>query len=201
MDHLAKHSETDFVTEDSIIDTYAQREKFLNSHQHIMDMNLFDFVTTYKICKTKLEKQSSKMVPRFCPTYSSNPNGKHFGSYCKYQLLTCLQPWKHSHRDAWGKLDESDEVFIYVWKDFLATSYAEAHVPHWDDKLKNLNDYTESNDDPIPNTDNQCEREEWMILSDLRQPFQSETSDMGNSMHYDWQTDRQNYTAHKKLYR
>ena len=34
-----------------------------------------------------------------------------------------------------------------------------------------------------------------MILSDLRQPFQSETSDMGNSMHYDWQTDRQNYTA------
>ena len=65
--NLAKHSETDFVTKDSIIDTYAQREKFLNSHQHIMDMNLFDFVTTYKICKTKLEKQSSKMVPRFSP--------------------------------------------------------------------------------------------------------------------------------------
>ena len=48
-------------------------------------------------------------------------------------------------------------MFIHTWKDFLATSYAEAHVPHWDDKLKNLNDYTESNDDPIPNTDNQCE--------------------------------------------
>ena len=44
---LTQESENGFVTDDSILDMYAQREKFLVTHSMIMDSNLVDFVTKY----------------------------------------------------------------------------------------------------------------------------------------------------------
>ena len=54
---LQPDSDSESVTDDSLIDTYAQREKFLETHPSIMNLNLITFVTKYKISKNKLDKQ------------------------------------------------------------------------------------------------------------------------------------------------
>ena len=102
-----------------------------------------EFVSKYRISKNKLEPQIENMVPRIIPTYSSSPKGNTFGLYCKYQLLS-YNPWKRTQADAWGNVEESDEVFINTWQDFLSTPSAQMHVPDWVDKVQDLSDLNES---------------------------------------------------------
>ena len=90
---ITQQPEAESVTDDSLVDIYAEREKFLQTHPFIMETNFLQFISRYKVSKNKLEKQMQNMVPRIYPHYSSNPKGKHFGFYCKYQLLL-YKPWK-----------------------------------------------------------------------------------------------------------
>ena len=137
----------------------------------------------------------NKYGSSFLSCISSNPKSKHFGSYCKYQLLK-YKPWKHSQEDAWDNLGECDETFTGAWQCFLNTSYAHSHVPEWHNKLHSVIEHRESDSNisqmEIERSDSK--RKEWMILSDLRQQFSDQISIDPTIPQYDWQSDREKYS-------
>ena len=85
---------------------------------------------------------------------------------------------------AWNNQEDSGEVFVRCWNQFLQTPYAEATVPDWFDKLQDVILNQEEPDNETIISDNNT-REEWMIISDLHTPF--ETSDQDSSTLYNWQ--------------
>ena len=112
-------SDGELVTNESLLDIYAIREKHAENIPDIMLLNFIDFATKYKVVNKKLTCQPDNIIPRVFPVYSSNPNGTNFGLYCRYQLIK-YKPWKNNHENAWGDQPGSDEVYIHVtsWKDF-----------------------------------------------------------------------------------
>ena len=70
-----KCTDNEFSTNDSLLDKYAEREKFKNEIPDIMNCNLVDFVSKYKVKGNKLEKQSSNVVPKFFQHFQQTPGG------------------------------------------------------------------------------------------------------------------------------
>lgn len=94
------------------------------------------FIEKYKLVKGKLVHQSPYIVPRAFPNYSSNPKGKVYSSYCKYQLLK-YKPWANNPNNAWDSEQPCDQTYIDAWHDFLTSREAALHVPNWEEKLHN----------------------------------------------------------------
>ena len=182
-------------TNDSILDKYSKRETFKNDLPLVMKLNLAHFVTNYKIVNSKLVKQSSKIIPRFFPTYSANPKGANYPLYCKYQLLK-YKPWRNSPNDAWNYETVLDSTYINCWLEFLNSSVVNDYVPNWETHLQNVLDNVVQ-DDNDSNFINRCEhenppQEEWMILSNYHKL-------QGTHQHpeksYNWQFDSAKYTV------
>ena len=66
----------DCVTNDSLLDTYAKRERFSQSFSNILSVNFITFATKYKIVNNKLLNQSDNIVPRTFPVFSSSSSGQ-----------------------------------------------------------------------------------------------------------------------------
>ena len=149
-------------------------------------MNFVKFATKLKVTNNKLTKLSENVIPRFFPTYSSNPRGKNFALYCKYQLLR-YKPWTKTQSDLWhGQVNPTDEVLINAWKEYLQTLSAQEQVPDWLDKLQFIVQSQQDNDDqPYDEHDNT--REEWMVSSNLNSPFDNlvKIPVSANEWHYD----------------
>ena len=47
-------------------------------------------------------------------------------------------------KDAWGSKQGNDELFISEWKSLLQSDYVQRYVFYWHDKLKDLQEYSES---------------------------------------------------------
>ena len=101
-------------TNHSILDKYAKRAIFQNDLPLIMNISFTQFVTLYKFVKNKIVTQEPNVVPRFFPSYSSNPKGLYYPLYCKYQLLK-YKPWEDSQNDAWNYETPSDTVYVNAW--------------------------------------------------------------------------------------
>ena len=54
-------------TDNSLLDVYANREQYGNSHD-IMNMNFVHFATKYKVVNKELTKLPENVVPRIFPT-------------------------------------------------------------------------------------------------------------------------------------
>ncbi|CAB3991986.1 ATP-dependent DNA helicase PIF1 [Paramuricea clavata] len=154
-----------------------------------MNMNFVQFARTYKAFNNELTKFSENVIPRIFPTYSPNPKGPNFGLYCKYQLLR-YKPWRTTQNNAWGDQKPTDEALINYWHEFLQTSYGQSNVPDWFDKLQNVIQSQEREDEP--SQEQEVTREEWMVLSDLHTPFEN-AEGIPESAH-DWHLDRVNYS-------
>ena len=105
----AKKSE--YCTKDSLLDFYAKRKVFQNSHPNILDLNVVNFATQFKVVNKKLQSQPKNAVAGTFPNYSQNPKSKTYGLYCKYQLLK-YKPWTDLPSAAWGYLDPCDNNYI-----------------------------------------------------------------------------------------
>ena len=180
--------EGESCTDYSLLDVYANRELYSTSPE-VINMNFVQFATTYKVVNDKLTKLPENVIPRIFPTYSPNPKGPNFASYCKYQLLR-YKPWKSSQNNAWDDQEPSDEIFINSWHEFLQTPYGQANVPDWFDKLQAVVQSQETDDEPV--VEQEVTREEWMILSDLNTPF--ENSEQLPGLTHDWHGDRECYS-------
>ena len=184
----SEDQENDICTDNSLLDADANRDQYDNSSE-VLNMNFHEFATKFKIINNKLHRQPHNVVPRIFPTYSPNPKGKNYPLYCKFQLLR-FKPWKTNPINAWNGQQESDKVYKDAWHDFLNTDYAKSHVLNWIDNLQNV---IESNQETISEHDEQQENEldEWMTLSNLNKPFESEEYSESD---IDWHLDRQNYS-------
>ena len=194
------HSTDSQCTEDSLLDQYANRNQYQQQFPdgQFMTLNFLDFTRKYKIVSGRITKRTDNTVLRVFPTYSGNPKRDTFPLYCKYQLLR-YKPWKETQSDAWENENETDALFIAKWSEFLRTPYAANHVPDWVEKLENLDAYFVSEhseeENQLSASDtcaNSGTREEWMILSDLRQPFDNHSLQNSN---YNWCQDRSFYTC------
>ena len=82
------NEENGVATETSNLDIYANREQFIADFPDIINVNFVNFITKFKVVNQTLKKHVTvNEVPRFSPTYSSNPKADSFPLYCKYQLL------------------------------------------------------------------------------------------------------------------
>ena len=176
-------------TSNSLLDVYANRQQYDES-LHVLNINFVQFATTFKLVNGKLEKLPDNLIPRIFPTYSCNPKGPHFALYCKYQLLR-YKPWKISENNIWESEEPTENTFIISWHDFLQTEYAQINVPDWFDKLQNVIQNQEVEED-APAEAKPHNREEWMIISDINTPFESAIETSAPS--YDWHRSRLGYT-------
>lgn len=152
-------------------------------------MNFVEFSTKYKVTNKKLQRQPDNVVPRIFPTYSCNPKGSNYHLYCKYQLLR-YKPWKKTQNNAWNDQEGYEQLYIDSWQNFLNTEYGQTCVPNWIDQLQNvIESNQEISNQPLEQHDQ--ELEEWMILSNLRKPFESENSYQPD---YNWHLDRVQYS-------
>ena len=183
------------LTYNSLLDIYANRESLKSSVEDIAGLNLTDFVTRYKVTDGKLVSRPPKCIPRFFPTYSSNPVGESFPLFCKYQLLR-YKPWRSTQNSAWDGFEPSNDVFVACWEQFLRTSYAESHVPQWHNKLADVEQLRTREEimQDLPANDQVIEQDEWMTLSDFARPFKDNATCSVNS-DYDWSLNRRQYSS------
>ena len=81
---LLNNDDDGVATENSVLDVYASRQKFTGDILDIMNVNFVDFVTKFKVVNKTLKKHvTASEVPRFFPTYSSNPKADSFPLYYK----------------------------------------------------------------------------------------------------------------------
>lgn len=129
-------------TSDSFLDVYANRNRFSNKFPGIMKTNFMEIATKYKLANNKLEPRNDNIIPNVFPTYSSNPKGKYYNLYCKFQLLR-FKSWKNSLDDAWGTTEPNNQTFISEWHNFLNTPYAKKHVEDWSQKISDVLENTD----------------------------------------------------------
>ena len=86
------------------------------------------------------------------------------------------KPWQHSVDNAWGDKKGSDSVYIDNWHSFLKTPNAKQFVDNWLQQINSISEYANriTDKDDFTETDT-GEREEWMILADLKFNGNSET--------------------------
>ena len=94
-----QESDRDVCTDYSLLDVYANRERY-DSSSDVHSMNFVKFAATVKVVNAKLTKLPPDVIPHIFPTFSSNPTGGNFPAYCKYQLLR-YKPWKLTPNNAW----------------------------------------------------------------------------------------------------
>lgn len=100
------------ITNDSLLDAYANREKYVKTIPDIIELNFIDFASKYKLVNKKLTSQPENTIPRVFPVFSSNPKGPNFGLYCKYQLLR-YKPWQTTQENAWDDQSGSDDILVH----------------------------------------------------------------------------------------
>ena len=87
--------------------------------------------------------------------------------------------------NAWGDKEGSNEVYISEWQEFLQTVYAQKSVPDWNNKLEDIQEFTNEETCDEPNQPSHSQ-EEWMILADLS--FNTSKSMEEEQIQHDWHT-------------
>lgn len=162
-------------TEASLLDLYASRNVLENDFPGISKCNFIECASNYCQSKTGIRKRPFPVVIKTYPNYSSSPKGPSYGLFCKYQLLR-YKPWQHSIDNAWGNKEGTDSIYIEQWHAFLETPKARQVVPNWLQQIDSISEYVIIDRNGCPEIDT-GEREEWMILADLKFQCDAEIND------------------------
>ena len=127
----------DFCTIPSMLEIYAEREKFIKTFPDILVYNFLQFTSTFVSKNSKLEKRKRPVIVKTYPKFSSNPQNQHYGLFCKYQLLK-YKHWQHLPDNAWDNLEQCDETYKACWMNFLVSDRGKNSVPNWELKLTAL---------------------------------------------------------------
>ena len=161
---------SEICTAPSMLDTYAERYKYLKIDPQLLEYNFVEFASRFTFKASKLTRRDKTVIVKTYPNYSSNPKSEDYGLFCKYQLLK-YKPWQSTPNDAWDNLAQDDETYTTCWKKFLLTDTAKSLVPDWETKMQAVNNYisiTPFNDDSFEEDYNtESEREEWMLMAEL----------------------------------
>ena len=158
---------------------------------NILQLNLVQFTSKFYVSNGELRRRPKEVVIRTFPTYSTNSSGKHYGKYCRYQLIK-YKPWSETTNSAWDEADDTDEVHIQSYHDFLASDSAQHYLPLFAQELEEAHLYNEQqqNDEDEDDEPQQQEEapEEWMLLCRLNQHYDN-SQDQPNSQNHsqiDW---------------
>ena len=181
-------------TEASLLDLYAGRSVSENDSPGISECNFIEFVSNYCQTKTGIKKRTFSVVIKTYPNYSSSPKGPSYGLFCKYQLLR-YKPWQHSVDNTWGNKEGTDSIYIEQWHSFLETPKAKRVVPNWLQQINSISEYVNEiiDKDDFPEIDT-GEREQWMLLADLKFQCDTETDKDIHSETEHYLEDRSKYT-------
>ena len=80
-------------TSPSMLDIYAEREKYIHLAAQVLQYNFCKFVSTFSVKMSKLQRRKKEVVVKTYSNYTSNPENELYGLFCKYQLLK-YKPWK-----------------------------------------------------------------------------------------------------------
>ena len=119
---------------------------------------------------------------------SPNPALPTFGKYCKNQLIK-FKPWVGEPSNAWDGAEESDEMFVNAYSDFLHTDFAMDRFRRYECERQSVEKWLEgdfsANDQPDNAGGNDEEDEEvyrppeefidWMLLCRLNQQYEQIT--------------------------
>lgn len=130
--------------------------------------------------KNEIVKRKKPVIVRPIPNFSSNPNGINYAQYCKYQLLK-LKPWANQYQNAWDNDQQSDEIFVAKWQEFLSCDLGQSTVPQWQrhlaDAMSFLSDHNSTDDitrDEIVHSVDKV-HEDWMYLARMIPPPETMT--------------------------
>ena len=184
----------DSALDPSLCDHYASRVQWREQVPGIMRLNLLQFASDFYITKGDIRKRKQEVIIRSFPVFSPNPSGKNYGKYCKFQLVK-YKPWHQSVDSAWDGLEESDEVFIECYKNFLNSETGQQCIPTFAQELEqamvhngnseNDGDENDGEDDENMMHQQQEEVEEWMLLCRFNQDFSNSTAN-DDAPDFDW---------------
>ena len=152
------------------------------------------FASTYQVTKGELRRRKQEIVIRTFPNFSSNPSGKNYGKYCKYQLIK-YKPWSGKVTSVWNELEDNDDNHIQCYHDFLSSATASNYVPMLAQELEQADSYNgQGNEEEDDDEDNELpirqeEPEEWMLLCRLNQHYENDiaqTDPSQNQSQFDW---------------
>ena len=156
----------DFCTIPSMLDIYAEREKFIKTFPDILTYNFLQFTSTFVSKNSKLEKRKQAVIVKTYPKFSSNPQNQQYGLFCKYQLLK-YKPWQHVADNAWDNLEQCDETYKACWMNFLCSDCGKNSVPDWELQLSSLKAAINLENENENMEIIEEEKEEWMFMSEL----------------------------------
>ncbi|XP_078352432.1 uncharacterized protein LOC144637171 [Oculina patagonica] len=184
----------DEALDPALVDTYASRAQWQGNNPEIQNHNIVQFASTYQVTKGELRRRKQEVVIRTFPNFSSNPSGKNYGKYCKYQLIK-YKPWSGQVSSAWNELEDNDDIHIQCYHDFLSSATASNYVPMLAQELEQAHNYSEQgNEEEDDDEDNELpiiqeEPEEWMLLCQLNQHYENDiaqTNPSQNQSQFDW---------------
>lgn len=159
--------------EPSHLDRYAERQSVECS---LKDINFINFFSCYDTTKKTIVKRKSEIIVKTIPRYSSNPQSRNYGLFCKYQLIK-YKPWQGTVTNCWNNEEESSSTFVFYWNAFLSSKLGQTLVPGWHRELQNSetfkSDPTEMESQEI--TANE-QREEWMLVSEMARSLENNGS-------------------------
>ena len=153
--------------QESMVDMYANRK---HHGLNLPKMNLITFLQNYKVVKQKLVKRMSKVIIRTGPAFSSNPRGKNYSQFCKFQLIK-YEPWENKIPTSWcgGEDNESStdqSLIIDCWERFLTSDTGHESVPEWETHLENVELYREF--EQLVNEPVVHRKSDWMNVASLQ---------------------------------
>ena len=145
---------------------YAFRQNFVEDEPTMISFNCIQFLAKFVVKNEKLHIRKSDVVVQTFPRYSSSPKSSNYPLYCKYQLLK-YKPWSGNPSSAWNNEDDSDEVFVTHWNNFLHEPNINQYVPQWNTELANISTYYVNLGETgqVDESSEAAEPEEWMLLS------------------------------------
>ena len=133
-------------TEKSLLDLYATRDTYECDFPGISNLNFIQFASSFCKGKIGIARRKTDVVVRTHPNYSSDPKGRSYSLFCKYQLLK-YKPWLHSFDSARDDQDNSDVVYIEKWHEVLASSEAKMLVTNCSWQLDSISQYVQQDVD------------------------------------------------------
>jgi hypothetical protein len=97
-------------------------QAFQEVHSPLLPMSFHSFAGKCYVCqkgrhRNKLRCHQRKVVTKFTPKLSCDPEGKNYAEYCRYALIK-YRPWEGSISNAWGG-EENQAAMIKEWHVFL----------------------------------------------------------------------------------
>ena len=194
---LNNEDDADQPIKSSLMDHYALREQHARQFPGISQMNLLQFASEFYTTRNTINRRKKTVIVRTFPRISSDSKGKKYGLFCKYQLIK-YKPWTDEVSDAWYYQEETDDVFVQCYREFLSTPFAQQHVKDFQDDIENamhyiMNEEPEEEDAAVEQPeDQQPEQEDWMLLCQLNTAYQNDDQEMADQ-NIDWNEAARNY--------